>query len=212
MVGAQSQRPWQEAHQVVLKLEGLLTTAEPQATQDRPRPGAMPGPPGPQESRAGAGRQLNEGPAHRAQHRQVEGHPRARCPDPSNTNEHQTQGAGGGREDRDPGEGRRVGPGRGLCTSQLTPPAAPGPARTVQPTCTCDASHLLATVLFSLQPRSAPGAKDKWACSTPDHAWPGHMLTILALKRPWASSPTKVSLLGSDLRSRCFLIPSTASR
>lgn len=37
-------------------------------------------------------------------------------------------------------------------------------------------------------------------------------LTILALKWPWLSSPTKVSLLGSDLRSRCFRIPSTASR
>lgn len=37
-------------------------------------------------------------------------------------------------------------------------------------------------------------------------------LTILALKRPWLSSPTKVSFLGSDLASRCFLIPFTASR
>ena len=37
-------------------------------------------------------------------------------------------------------------------------------------------------------------------------------LTILALKRPWLSSPTKVSFLGSDLASRCFLTPSTASR
>ena len=37
-------------------------------------------------------------------------------------------------------------------------------------------------------------------------------LTILVLKRPWLSSPTKVSLLGSDSASRCFLIPSTASR
>lgn len=37
-------------------------------------------------------------------------------------------------------------------------------------------------------------------------------LTILVLKRPWLSSPTKVSFLGSDLASRCFLIPSTASR
>lgn len=104
------------------------------------------------------------------------------------------------------------GPGEGPVHVTADSSCRPGPARAVQPTCTCDASHSLATVLFSLQPRSAPGAKDKWACSTPDHAWPGHMLTILALKRPWASSPTKVSLLGSDLRSRCFLIPSTASR
>lgn len=33
VVGAQSQRPWQEAHQVVLELEGLLTTEPARESQ-----------------------------------------------------------------------------------------------------------------------------------------------------------------------------------
>lgn len=41
VVGAQSQCAWQEAHQVVLKSEGLLTTAEPEAAR-----GSTPEPPG----------------------------------------------------------------------------------------------------------------------------------------------------------------------
>lgn len=94
-------------------------------------------------------------------------------------------------------------------------PRNPGPTRAVQPTSTSDTSHLLASFPSLFGQAQEPGVKDKWTCSNPDPAWSGHvlnMLTILALKRPWASSPTKVSLLGSDLRSRCFLIPSTASR
>lgn len=119
---------------------------------------------------------------------------------------------------RDSGQGRGPGGGGGSRVGALAPHRPqlllllsrdthihPGPPRS--------------TARITRSPRSSPLRAIRRQAQRPGphaalrpHQGNTLPLTILALKRPWLSSPTKVSFLGSDLASRCFLIPSTASR